>query len=188
MKRALSFLAAACLLAPSLAAQTSSIFEVRPFIGANVPTGTQRDFMKDAPMFGLQAGVEMRPSFHFVATGAWIAGKDKYAFTQDKVNVLQYTAGIELGRPMGMGETWEFRPFIGVGAGARTFLYQATELGDKTCAAAYGAIGGEFQVGRTALRAEARDYLYCYRDPMGVAESLTRNDLNFAIGLAYHFR
>lgn len=188
MKRGLSFLAVAFGLTTALAAQTKSIPELRPFFGANVPTGEQRDFMKDAPMLGLQAGLELRPSLHLVATGAWIPAKDKYQVTNDKVNLLQYTLGLELGRPMGLGENWEFRPFIGVGGGARTFLYQNLGLSDKTCVAGYGGVGGEFQVGRTALRLEARDYVYCYPDPMDLVDTKTRNDVNFALGLAYHFR
>jgi len=72
MKRSLSLLAAGCLLTPSLAAQSFSILDSRPFLGANLPTGAQRDALTDAPMFGLQAGLELRPSLHLVATRALV--------------------------------------------------------------------------------------------------------------------
>jgi hypothetical protein len=80
------------------------------------------------------------------------------------------------------------RPFVGVGGGARTYLYQGTGLSDRTCTAGYAALGTEFQLGATALRLEARNNLFCYKSPFAGLSSVTRNDVSLSLGLAYHIR
>ena len=52
----------------------------------------------------------------------------------------------------------------------------------------YGALGTEFQVGRSAIRLEARDNVFCYKSPVAGVDSKTRTDIALALGLAYHFR
>jgi hypothetical protein len=79
-------------------------------------------------------------------------------------------------------------PFWGIGAGGRTYRYDARQLNDRTCLSGYGSTGIEVQAGRTAARIEARDNVLCYRSPVAGGASGTRNDLDFTLGLAYHFR
>ena len=138
-------------------------------------------------MFGVQAELEVRPTLHLLGSFGWAPAQNKYQVADDDVNILQYDAGVEfdLVRPMGGG--WQFKPFLGMGAGARTYLYGDDELSNKTCFAGYGALGTEFQIGRTALRLEGRDNVFCYRSPIG-GDSKTRNDVGVAFGVAYHFR
>jgi hypothetical protein len=52
----------------------------------------------------------------------------------------------------------------------------------------YGAIGTELQLGNSALRAEARDNVFCYKSPIRGMGSSTRNDVGVMLGIAYHFR
>lgn len=176
------------LAASTLAAQApKAIGELRPFVGVSVPTGAQRDFFKEGPMAGVQGAVEIRPFLHAVGTVGWVLASDKYLINSN-ANILSYNAGIELGPVAALPADWQFMPFIGVGGGARTYLYSGTGLSDRTCTAGYGAVGGEFKVGLTAFRLEARDNLFCYKSPYAGAASQTRNDLGFAIGIAYHLR
>ena len=79
-------------------------------------------------------------------------------------------------------------PFIGVGGGARTYLYSGTGLMDRTCVAGYAGLGAEFKVGIAAFRMEARDNLFCYRSPIAGVPSKTRNEIGLSAGLAYHLR
>jgi outer membrane protein with beta-barrel domain len=175
--------------AAALAAQTRTIKpEVRPFAGAIIPTGDQRNFFKDAPMVGMQAALELDPSFHLVGTFSWVPGQNKYPVAQDNVNIFQYNVGAELGFVQPLGGSWEMRPFVGLGAGGRTYSYQSIGLADKTCTAGYGAVGTEFQVARTALRLEARDNVFCFKSPVAGVASQTRNDIGLSFGVAYHFR
>ncbi|HET6797818.1 MAG TPA: outer membrane beta-barrel protein [Gemmatimonadales bacterium] len=162
--------------------------EIRPFVGASIPTGGQRDFFNDAPVFGLQGAVELKPTLHLVGTFAWTPGHNDFVFTRDNVNVFEYDVGLELSMVRPLGGNWQFRPYVGVGGGARTYAYQADQLGDKTCAAGYGALGTEFQLGRTALRVEGRDNVFCFRSPVPGEDSKTRNDVRLTAGVAYHFR
>src|SRR6266540_4264727 len=180
----LGVLAVATLLAgaTTLSAQARTIRpEIRPFAGAVIPTGDQRNLFLDAPMVGVQTAVELKPSLHVVGTFAWVPA-------QDNVNIFKYDVGVELGFVQPIGGSWELRPFIGAGVGGRTYAYQASTLSDKTCTAGYGALGTEFQLARTALRLEARDNVYCFRSPVAGVSSQTRNDIGLAFGVAYHLR
>ena len=71
------------------------------------------------------------------------------------MNIWQYDAGAEMAlvQPAGLG--WTIKPFLGLGAGARTYNYASRALKDATCTAAYGAAGSEFQYSLFALRLEA---------------------------------
>jgi hypothetical protein len=161
--------------------------EVRPFVGVSVPTGVQRDLFKDAAMFGIQGAVEMKPSFHLIGTFGWIPTETKYAVARENVNIFQYDLGAEVSLVRRLG-AWEFKPFVGLGGGARTYVYKADQLDNKTCAAGYGAVGAELQMGRAALRLEGRDNVFCFRSPIAGVESKTRNDVGLSLGVAYHIR
>lgn len=190
--RRIAFVIAGLLTgATALSAQTTKIKpEIRPFGGAVIPTGDQRELFKDAPMAGVQAAVELMPSLHIVGTFGWAPSQNKYAaaLTQDNVNIFQYNVGAELGFVQPVAGDWELRPFIGIGGGARTYVYEAQALADKTCGAGYGAVGTEFQLARTSLRLEARDNLFCFRSPIANVSSETRNDIGLSLGVAYHLR
>jgi hypothetical protein len=188
MKRTL--FAAALMLAgvTATAAQSPPLKpEFRPFSGANIPTGPQRDLFSDAVMIGAQLALEMKPSFHVLGTFGWVASQATYNVSNDMVNIFTYDLGVEFGFVEPLGEDWEFKPFVGIGAGARTYVFGGG-LPDQTCASGYAALGTEFQFAPWALRLEARDNLFCYKSPLEGVESETRNDIGLTLGLAYHFR
>ncbi len=186
--RTLTFVVAAAVLsAAPLSAQSSRpTVELRPFAGVTIPTGSQRDLVKDAPIAGLGLAVQVRPNLHFVGTFGWMREHTKYDVTRNDANRYQYDAGVEFSLERNLSSSWTFRPFLGAGGGARTYDYQASTLLTRTCAAGYGAIGSEFKTGLTALHIEARDYVFCNKSPLQGGESKTRNDITFALGLAYH--
>lgn len=190
MRRIMYAVAVMCVAAPALAAQAPSArkIELRPFVGASIPTGDQRELYGEELMFGLQGAVEVKPTFHVVGSFGWVPSNSGYAVSDDEVNIFQYDVGVEFGLVRPMAGDWEFKPFFGVGAGGRSYAYAASQLNDKTCLAGYGALGSEFQLGRTAIRFEARDNVFCYKSPITGIESKTRNDIGLALGLAYHFR
>ena len=161
--------------------------EIRPFVGISIPTGSQRDLFNDAPVFGLQGAVELKPTFHLVGTFGWAPGQTTYVSTRDNVNLFQYDVGMELGMVRELNESWQFRPYVGLGAGARTYAYEAGQLADKTCAQGYGAVGAEFQIRRTSFRLEGRDNVFCFKSPIAGQDSKTRNDIRLATAFAYHF-
>jgi hypothetical protein len=160
--------------------------EIRPFVGAYVPTGTQRELFKDATLFGVQGALELKPTVHMLGTFSWVPGHDKYPGFDENVSIFAYDVGAEFGLVRPLNEGWEFKPFIGFGAGARTYAYKADGLPNRTCAAGYGALGSEFQLKQVALRLEARDNVYCFKSPISGVQSKTRNDVGLVFGLAYH--
>ena len=162
--------------------------ELRPFIGASIPTGAHRHAIRSDLLFGLQVAAELRPRFHVVGSLAWNPARTRHATVNDEVQVLQYDAGVEFSRVDDLARGWQLRPFVGLGAGARSYLYAAGALNDRTCAVGYGAIGTELQIGETALRGEARDNVFCYESPLDGVRSRTRNDVGLSLGLSYHFR
>jgi hypothetical protein len=162
--------------------------EVRPFMGMSIPTGTQRDLFQTAAMLGVQAALEMGPQFHLLGTFGWVPGQAKFPGAGPDVQILQYDVGAELNLYRPLNETWLFKPFLGAGGGARTYLYDDDDLRDRTCTAGYAAAGMELQVARTALRFEARENIFCFRSPVTGIKSRTRNEVGLALGVAYHFR
>lgn len=161
--------------------------EIRPFVGAYVPVGAMRRDFRDATMLGLQAAVERSRNLHLVGSASWTHGHHRYDRGSDRTDLWQYDVGVEVNlyRPMASG--WVFRPFAGVGGGARTLDYRASGLKSYTCTAGYGSLGTELQTGGVALRVEARDYLSCFKSPVTGLHD-TRSDLGLSLGVAYHRR
>ena len=191
MKRLTFALAATALVTTAVVASAQDPAvrpEIRPFVGMYIPTGDQRDLFDDAAILGLQAALELRPSFHLLGTFGWAPGQTKYAAAKNDVQIFQYDVGLELNMVRALGEAWLFKPFLGLGGGARTYLYQDDNLKNQTCAAAYGALGAEFEFARTAIRLEGRDNVFCFRSALPGITSKTRNDVGLSLGLAYHFR
>lgn len=164
------------------------IFELRPFAGVYIPTSNQSTLYSESVLFGAQAGLELRPTFHVLATFTWVPVHARYAVSNPEVNLYQYDLGAELGIVAPMEPEWVFKPFLGLGAGGRTYSFDASEMYTRTGFAAYGSAGTELQLHRVAFRFEARDNVFRYRDPVGASRSWMRNDIGFSIGLAYHFR
>jgi hypothetical protein len=189
MRRTAFVVAVVALSATAVAAQSPQVKpELRPFAGAVIPTGDLRNLFLDAPMAGMSAAFELKPSLHVLGTFAWVPAQNRYGVPQNNVNIYQYSVGAEFGFVQPLEGRWELRPFAGLGFGGRTYAYQMVGLKDRTCTAGYAALGTEFQIARTALRLEARDNLFCFRSPVAGVGSTTRNDVALSLGIAYHLR
>ena len=87
MKKLTVMIAVLAATALSAQAQETGIKpEIRPFVGMYVPTGDQRDLFENAAMYGLQAALEFRPTFHMLGTFGWVPGQTKYAASSDQVS------------------------------------------------------------------------------------------------------
>jgi hypothetical protein len=161
--------------------------ELRPFVGAYMPTGGQRELFKSGALIGMQGALELTPTLHLLGTFGWVPGHAKFVGVDENVSIFAYDVGTELGFMHALGWGWDLKPFVGLGAGARTYSYKASNFSSQTCAAGYGALGTEFQFSKVALRLEGRENVYCFKSPLG-GVSRTRNDVGLAFGLAYHFR
>lgn len=158
---------------------TAATPELRPFAGALVPTGDQRDVLDDMFLMGVEGGVELADAFHLVGTFGWAPSK----YSKDP-SLFQYDVGVETFRPFAMTPEWEIRPFLGAGLGARTYVKSGDQ---ETNLAGYGAVGAEFQLDRVAVRLEARDYLTRFKGIQGGEPTETRNDVAVLGALAVHW-
>jgi hypothetical protein len=157
---------------------TAATPELRPFAGALVPTGDQRDVLDDMFLMGIEGGVELADAFHLVGTFGWAPSK----YSEDP-SLFQYDVGVETFRAFPMTPDWEIRPFLGAGLGARTYVQSGHQ---ETNFAGYGALGAEFQLDRVAIRLEARDYMTRFKGIRGDEPADTRNDLAILGALAVH--
>lgn len=177
--------------AQTSAAQTSSTqasaWELRFTSGAFVPTGNQRNFLKDAQVSAAQLSWVVRPSLAITGTLGWARSRDLASVDAPKLDVFSSDVGIEL-----RGAEWfadraiTFRPFAGLGAGARSYNYRNLDVDATNNLAGYGAAGGELGIGRVGLRLEVRDYATGFKPLLGAGVSDSRNDVMMMLGLRFN--
>src|SRR5688500_18977048 len=137
---------------------TSNGFELRPYAGAYIPTGNQRDLLKDAVLVGGQASYRILPQLAITGTVGWSPSKDRITPGDETVDLWQYDLGAELRAPSWQRwGTLDFTPYVGLGGGGRTYSYRDLDVDSKTNIAGYGVLGSEVGFGRFGLRVEARD-------------------------------
>jgi hypothetical protein len=190
---ALTALVLSALFASKSAAQAttpglSPSFEVRPFVGAYLPTGDQRDLLKDAVLVGAQASWRVIPAFAVTGSFGWAPSKDRITAGDQKLDVFQYDVGGELrAASLYTAGVWDFTPFVGLGVGGRTYSYRDLNVDSKTNVDGYASLGGDVGFGPLALRVEGRDYVSQFKPLTGNGDSKTRNDVGVALGLSYRF-
>lgn len=162
--------------------------ELRPFIGAPLPTGALSHEVRGGLQIGLQAALELRPALHVVGTLGWTMTETKRPVPVPDVDVLQYDLGVELGRVDDIAFGFQLHRYVGVGAGARTYRYRADALDNRTCAEGYAAVGAELGLAESGLRLEVRDNVSCYRAPTpNAGRARVTNDVVLVGAFAYHF-
>jgi len=158
---------------------------IRPFVGAYVPTGDQRDFLKDAVLLGAQASWNATDIVALTASFGWASPKDKISAGDQTLDAFQYDLGLELRSPF--TTLAGITPFIGAGAGARTYSYRDLNVDSKTNFDGYGALGADVGAGPVALRVEARDYVSRFQPLTGSGSTKTRNDIALLAGVGVRF-
>ena len=158
---------------------------IRPIVGAYVPTGDQRDFLKDAVLVGAQGSLNFGTNFAVTGSFGWSPSKDKVTPGDQKIDAYQYDLGLEVRTPESYfgGVT----PFVGAGVGGRTYSYRDLNVDSKTNVDGYGAVGVDVGVHRVGVRIEARDYVSRFQPLSGGGDTKTRNDIGVFAGLGVRF-
>src|SRR4051812_13869914 len=127
MKRLAVGLFAVALTTTSLGAQQSQTigaYELRPVVGAFIPTGSMRNDFRDGVFLGMQGGFEFTSNVHVLLGGFWSRNNTHFSTLPSRTaNIWQFDAGAELNLIKPMGRDWFLRPFVGAGAGTRTYDY-----------------------------------------------------------------
>jgi hypothetical protein len=169
---------AAQMSASQTSAQQARTWELRVTSGALVPTGHQRNILKDAQTTAAQLSWVVRPSLAITGTFAWARSRDLASVATPKLDVFTSDLGVEA-RPAQWfaGRAVTFSPFAGLGAGARSYNYRRLDVDATHNLAAYGAVGGALGMGRVGVRVEVRDYATGFRPLVGAGKSEPRNDV-----------
>jgi len=166
----------------------TSGFEIRPFVGAYIPTGDQRDFLDDAVLVGGQLSWHVIPALSLTGTFGWSPSKDRVTAGDQTLDIYQYDVGAELRASSWLnGGTWSITPFAGLGLGGRTYDYRDLDVDAKTNFDGYSALGGDIGFGPIGFRIEARDYVSQFKPLTGSGDTKTRNDIGLAAGVSYRF-
>ena len=183
--------AVALLLAPiHMSAQTPApqarTWELRFTSGGLVPMGNQRNYLKDAQLSAAQLSWVVRPSLAFTGTFGWARSRDLASAESPKLDVFASDLGVEA-RPVRwlIDRAVSFTPFVGFGAGVRSYNYRTLDVDATHNFAAYGAAGGELGMGRVGLRLEVRDYSSGFKPLVGGGTSDTRNDVVIMAGVRF---
>ena len=196
MSNSFAWLTAASLLTTILSTGTSSAqtpaapqpaaWELRITGGGLVPTGGQRSSLDDAQATAAQLSWVVRPSLAITGTFAWARSRDVATIGTPKLDVFTSDLGVEA-----RGGQWftdravTFSPFVGFGAGARSYNYRKLDVDATHNVAGYGAIGGELGIKRAGVRLEVRDYASGFRPLVGGGKSDMRNDVVVMVGLRF---
>jgi hypothetical protein len=167
-------------------ADLTSRWEFRATSGGLIPTGVQRNAVKDAQLSAVQLSWLARPSLALTATLGWARSRDLLTTDDPKLDVFSYDLGAEVrASEWFAGDAVTFTPFVGGGAGGRSYNYRSIEADATHNLAGYGTAGGELGIRRVGVRIELRDYLTGFKPLVGRGVSETRNDIVIMVGLRF---
>lgn len=187
-----AMLALVVLVSTSPVAAASSTLAVRSSweftvpSGVVVPLGPQRAAIQRGNLTAAQLMYVARPAVALTATVGWARSRDIASPGEPRLDVFAYDIGTEVRAPRwGEVRALSFRPFVGFGAGARSYDHRGRDPGTTHNLAAYGSAGGELGLGRVRLRLEARDYVTGFKPLDGVGDSDARNEFVAMAGLRF---
>lgn len=164
-------------------ARPSSKWDFVTSSGAVLPTGEQRDAISSGALSTAQLSYAVRPAIAAVATIGWARSRDLLSAGEPALDLFSYDLGAEARlQPMRAGRL-DVRPFVGAGAGARTYNHRHADFAVTHDAAAYAGVGAEVGAGWLRMRLEARDYVLGFQPLGGDGPSDTRNEVALMAGL-----
>lgn len=152
--------------------------------GTLVPTGELRHTVKRGNISAAQVSVAIRPNLAVISTFGWARSRDIATVGDPKLDVFTYDLGLEARAPRWIeGSAMTLTPFVGVGAGGRSYNYRQLDVDATHNAAGYVSMGGDVRIRRVGLRLEARDYVTEFRPLDGSGAKQSANDVVVMVGL-----
>lgn len=171
-------------VAPDRAASTRP-WSIRFTSGALVPTGAQRDAFSSAQLSAMGLSWRLRPALDITGSVSWARSRAVGVVERPKLDVFTSDLGLELRTNMwSPSDVVRVRPFVGGGAGVRTYNSRATGEDATNHPAGYVAAGGDIELGRVGLRLEARDYASRIPQGPGTGARALRNDVVISASLS----
>jgi hypothetical protein len=165
-------------------ADTAGRWSVLVPSGTIVPTGSQSRSIKRGNVTAIQLAYAPRPSFAVTSTVGWGRSRDVATAGDPKLDVFTYDLGAEARAPRWVERNgMTLMPFIGAGAGGRSYNYRKLDVDATHNVAGYVSAGGEARVRRIGVRLEARDYVTGFKPLNGAGDSRTGNDVVVMAGL-----
>jgi Outer membrane protein beta-barrel domain len=163
-------------------------FQMRPYAGAFVPVGDQRDVLDDAVLVGMAVSYDVHPNLAVVGSFGWAASRGTAGATKaEDLDVLQYDVGVASQLPIETVSGVTLKPFVGVGVGARTYDYRDLDVDSETDVVGYVSLGASLEYREVSLGFALRDCFSEY-DGIGTEETAaTRNDLGVFASLGARF-
>jgi hypothetical protein len=189
----LALVFASLLTSSGLAHGQSSVatrpgFELLVPSGTVVPTGANAAGVKRANLTAVQLSYGLRPDLVLTSTVGWARTTPPGLGPEARLDLFTYDAGVEYRLPRRSADRRvNFKPFTGVGIGARTHNYRHVDEATSHHLATYASAGGEVGLSRVRVRLEVRDYL-TWGTPLGAADAMRRNDVAVLAGLRLALR
>jgi hypothetical protein len=156
-----------------------SRFEFVVSDGALLPTGDQRDALRNARMNLAQLSYAVRPYLALTSSMGWARSRDIATAGAPKLDVFTYDVGAELRADRWLsGRALTFTPFAGAGAGGRSYDYRKGNADATHNMAAFASAGAELGYRRIRFRVEARDYVTGFKPLLTNGVSVRRNDVS----------
>ena len=165
--------------------ERTGTFAMHVLLGGFVPTGAARGTVSNGYAIGAQIGIGLTPRVATVAT-TFVTQTKFRAIDVNEVTLVQYDVGLEFAPGAPHESTHRVIPFVGLGAGGRTYDVRNAGRATRTFPAGYVGAGGEIRLRRLAFRMEARGY--ASRQEAAAGARVTRTDVAGLAGLAVHFR
>lgn len=162
-------------------------FAIAPFVGAYVPTGDIRDVLDDSLLVGVTASYDVHRYVAVLGSFSWAPSQAKGIVAGEDVDLFQYDLGVQGQYPIALNADWTFKPFVGVGAGARTYSFRDLDVDAETDFAGYVAAGGALQYEALELSVSVRDQLSAFDGLAGQDDSTTSNDLSMFASIGMRF-
>ncbi len=166
-------------------------FSFGPQIGMYIPVQDQADDLSTAVTVGALVRTDVTDKFGIVASFWWAPSEADVASisAQDEdIDLFQYDLGMEIRPFPGRDGEWFAQPFLGLGAGGRSYSFRDLDEDSETDFAGYASLGAEVDLSPLALRVEGRGYLTEYNGLTGEhSDSEGRGEFTFSAALMYRF-